>query len=425
MSASHAILQWRLGSRRISGGRPTGLASVLAGLDSQLRRNFTLDLASAACYGVFTSLVINFLPVIARRLGADSTLLALLVAAPFASNIVVLFAGFLIPSQGRTRVVAITLTVSRGLFLLCFLITNPAVLVAVSLLFQQIHQIPMMVMPSLFRQMYPTEMRGRLMGYVRTAMATSSTLAALAGGWLLDTIGYRLLLPLGALFGIVTGICWFFIRIQCPTNEVRFTGLSALRALANDRILPTYTAGWFIWGFGAFMVLPLYPIYLVDRLRASYGEVGILTFISSVCWMASFLAWGRFVDRQGGVKSLALTFAMGAITPAIYALEPGLLPVALAFAISGVVNAGTELGWITSMIELSPPERVSQSVAAVNGITGLRGLIVPFVGSFLSQVPWLGLTGTFVVASVIAALGAAVMLWSLRLTAARGQLSAA
>ena len=390
------------------------MVPLTVGLDAQVRRNFYLDLTSAALYGVFTSFVLNFLPVIARRLGADSVLLAVLVAAPFASNIVVLFTGALVPTRGRARVVAATLALSRGSFLACFLVANPLALVAVALFFQQVHQVSMMLLPSLFRQMYPREIRGRLMGYVRVGLATSSTAFALVGGWLLDTIGYRLLLPLGALFGICTGVCWLFIRISSVTDETRFTGISALRSLARDRVLPIYTAGWFIWGFGAFMVLPLYPIYLVDNLRATYAEVGVLNFVTSICWLLSFLAWGRLVDRWGGINSLALTFGLGVLVPLIYALEPGLLPLAIAFGISGAVNAGAEMGWLSSMMELSPPEGVSQSVAAVNGITGLRGLMVPFIGSALSQVPWLGLTGTFALAAGIAAVGAAIMYWSAR-----------
>ena len=184
------------------------------------------------------------------------------------------------------------------------------------------------------------------MGHARGGLATTSTVATLAGGWLLDTIGYRLLLPLGAAFGVVTGVCWLFVRIKSSTHEPRFTGVSALQSLVEDRILLTYTAGWFMWGFGAFMVLPLYPIYLVDHLKASYGEVGILSFVTSGCWLLSFFVWGRRVDRRGGVSNLVLTFALGVLVPLIYAFQPGMILVGLAFAINGVVNAGAEMGWI-------------------------------------------------------------------------------
>lgn len=394
-------------------------------VSGEVRHNFFVDLASASCYGVFLSLVVNFLPVIARRLGADPFLLAALVAAPFAANIVVLSAGGLIPSRGRTKLVASLFGLSRASFLLTFLVSSPVALVGIALFFYMVQSVPMTLMPGIFRLIYPPQVRGQLMGYIRVSLAATSTIAALVGGWLLDTIGYRLILPIGAVFGLATGLLWFLARVETDTREASFTALSALGRLRRDRTMMIYTAGWFIWGFGCFMVLPIYPIYLVDHLHASYAEVGALTFLSSVSWMVSFWAWGKLSDRRGGVNALALTFVIGVFVPFIYAFSPGLLPLSLAFILAGIVNAGAEIGWVTSMIELSPPDRVSESVATVNGITGVRGLIVPFIGSALIQVPGIGLTGTFIIAGAIAVVGASIMVWTARRTTVARALQAA
>ena len=53
--------------------------------DAELRRNFSFEAVGALGTGLFNALVVNFLPVIARREGADPLLLAVLSAAPFAA----------------------------------------------------------------------------------------------------------------------------------------------------------------------------------------------------------------------------------------------------------------------------------------------------------------------------------------------------
>src|SRR5947208_16568174 len=86
--------------------------------DSELRRNFSFEAVGALGTGIFNALVVNFLPVIARREGADPFLLAVLSAAPFAANSLGIFTGFWMPSEiRRLRYVSVLIAAGRVLFL--------------------------------------------------------------------------------------------------------------------------------------------------------------------------------------------------------------------------------------------------------------------------------------------------------------------
>src|SRR5882762_5978885 len=99
--------------------------------DSELRSNFSFEAVGALGTGLFNALVVNFLPVIARREGADALLLAVLSAAPFAANSLGIFSGFWMPSEiRRLRYVAVLIVAGRVLFLGALVSTVPLALVA-------------------------------------------------------------------------------------------------------------------------------------------------------------------------------------------------------------------------------------------------------------------------------------------------------
>ncbi len=94
-----------------------------------------------------------------------------------------------------------------------------------------------------FQLLFPAEHRGTLMGPVRTAMSGASILGSLLAGPGLERFGYRVVFPVAALFG--TSGALPYLRLRPPrTSPVlrRPTGILASASSAAS------VAGYFLWG---------------------------------------------------------------------------------------------------------------------------------------------------------------------------------
>ena len=94
------------------------------------------------------------------------------------------------------------------------------------------------------------------------------------------------------------------------------------------------------------------------------------------------------LDRIGGIRSLQIVFSLNMLVmlPYIWATQGWmLLP---SFIAAGLVTAGADLAILYTVSSLAGPERVPD-YAALNGIiSGLRGLLGPFIGAVLVSSGW-------------------------------------
>jgi len=70
--------------------------------------------------------------------------------------------------------------------------------------------------------------------------------------------------------------------------------------------------------------------------------------------------------------------------------QTGLMIIALAQVIIGVSNGGGNLAWNLGHNDFAPPDRAADYMGVHVMLTGLRGCIAPFLGSWLYLMPWIG-----------------------------------
>lgn len=389
---------------------------ILGELSLTTRHNFRWDIITGATSGIFTGLAANFFPVVARNLGADAFLISIMLIGPFVGNLLTIFNGLWMPRRHQLAWTAAFYTVARGLLLLTFVLLVPLPFVLIVFFLYVISALPNPVVIDIMRAMYPNRWRGKLIGYVRMATAGSMMLAALVAGSLLDLWGPRYLLPLGALFGIASALSYTRVRVPEEASPPRYGTIATLSILREDRPFAHYIVAMTLWGMGFLMVSPLYPLVLIDRLHATYSQLGVLNFATALCWLASFIYWGRRVEGQGAVRAMEQNILISAFVPLIYLLSPNIWVLLLASVVNGFSTGGRELASINAMIHLSPSGRLQQYSSLINSITGVRGIAAPFIGAALVQVPWLGLSGTLFVGFVISAAGG---LWLRHLSSAQ------
>lgn len=368
---------------------------------SNIRRNFSLDLGASILVGVYVAVIINFVPVVARRLGANPFLLSLITAAPAAGNIIAVLTTHYMQGHRKMPIMVTAWCAARGLFLLSPLIIAPLPFALIVVLHWVILSLPIPGYVEIMRQVYPDQYRGRAMAYVRVGFTACITLITPLAGWLLDVWGYRFLFPIASVFGILTALTFGQMRVEEAITHARHDLLEPWRVLFRDARYRDYNAAFFIYGFGSLMTAPLIPLMLVDELHLNYSQVGLLGMVNSVFWMLFYIVWGRTVDRQGGLWTMRINFILSLVIPLAFFGAQDMWLAALAYAFTGITVAGVDLGWINAIMQFAPRDRISDYTALHSGLVGLRGIAAPLTGTALMAVPWIGLRGTFVLSAIL------------------------
>jgi MFS family permease len=363
-----------------------------------VRQDMYIDLSAAFTMSMLST-IITFIPIILRRSGASTQQVAYYFAITTLGLLTSNISLQLMRRWGMKRVALVCWLVGRGSFLLTAWAFNATSLLVIFTIFWVLEAWPSPAYVQLIQAIYPIEQRGRILAAVRVGfVALILTLTPLAG-WLLDHWGFRALLPLAGVSGIVATLIFYKLMRKVPDTLVDAsrgnlgsgTGRSAVSAwhiLQTDRRMLFYLGANFLFGLGALMAAPLYAIIQVDQLNLSYTVIGLFGFVQSFFWFLGYLFGGRLLDRIGGLRSLQIVFAINALVmlPYIWATQGWmLLP---SFIAAGLVTAGADLAILYTVSSLAGPERVPEYAALNATVSGLRGLLGPFIGSVLVSNGW-------------------------------------
>jgi predicted MFS family arabinose efflux permease len=344
-----------------------------------------IELWASLAYGVFYAAAIQYIPVVMRRLGASSDLLAFYTAQTYLGSILTSFSIVLMRQRRTKSFIVLCWVLSRSLFLLFALVTQVHWLLVVTALFWLLETFPSPGYTRIIQVIYPEKIRGQVIAVVRLGMVAAILLTTPLAGWALDKLSYRVLFPVAGLVGMFA--MWIFNRLEVnegplPPRQTR--SLASLWALVrHNRPFAIHLLAFAIYGLGGLLGYPLYAIVQVDRLHLSYTEIGFLGFAQSSAWLLGFLIWGRMVDRRGGLPVLSVNLLISVLVPISYIWASAgwmLLP---AFIVQGLINAGVDVGLISTCIQLAEADKVVEYAAVQATVVGLRGMITPFLGAGL------------------------------------------
>ena len=165
--------------------------------------------------------------------------------------------------------------------------------------------------------------------------------------------------------------------------------LSIFRVLAGDPRYARFQISMFIFGLGNLMLTAPLAIVLHEKFHVGYA-LGILitTTIPAVLVPTLIPMWGRLLARTHVIQfrsihawsyvSASLMFLLAAVT--------GFLPLMfIASALTGLGNAGGVLAWNLGHQDFAPPGRDSQYMGVHVTLTGIRGLMAPFLAVGIYQ----------------------------------------
>jgi MFS family permease len=366
-------------------------------------RNVALDLTTAAGVGVTLALVGSILPSVARKEGLDPIGLAALGAAPFLANLLSGYAGRFGPqSPHQTGLVRAT---GAGLLLILLVTAAPPVLILAALGFWLSLSFSAPFQLRLWGAMYPSRLRGRVVGAVGTSRAAAAAIAALVAGILADRVGGTTVIALGGLLGVATAIAYVGLRVPPTAPPPRYSPRDAVRVLRDRPILRRIVLAQGFYGGGLIAAAPLYALVYIDRLGLSLTEVGIVGILSAGATTLSYYAWGAAADRFGPILLMRAGSAIGLTSLIAIAFAPSVLVLWPAAVAAGIAGAAIDLGINTTISDETSLHERASALAGWNTVTGARGLAAPFVAGGLVQLGVLDVTSALVLCVAVAAVG--------------------
>jgi MFS family permease len=366
-------------------------------------RNVGLDLTAAAGVGVTLALVGSILPSVARKEGLDPIGLAALAAAPFLANLLSGFAGRVGPQSHRQT--GLVRAAGAGVLLVLLGTASPPVLILAAFAFWLSLSISAPFQLRLWGAMYPSRLRGRVVGAVGTSRAAAAAVAALIAGVLADQLGGTTVVALGALIGVVTATAYHGLRVPPTAPAPRFSPRDAVRILRERPVLRAIVLAQGFYGGGLIAAAPLFALVYIDRLGMSLTQVGIVGILGAAATTVSYYAWGAAADRFGPIVLLRGGSVLGLCSLIAVAFTPSVVILWPAAVLAGIAGAAIDLGINTTISDETKLRDRASALAGWNTVTGARGLAAPFAAAGLVQLGVLDVTGALVACAAVASTG--------------------
>jgi len=191
-------------------------------------------------------------------------------------------------------------------------------------------------------------------------------------------------------------------------NEMIFEPIKrGIEVLRKNRDFAIFQRNFFIYGTAFMLLLPAIPIYLVESLGMSYTQTFIAKAIVAslgILFLSPFA--GKIHDKKNPAFFTTITFATLSLYPLILFISSKMLGssyvnyiVYFAFFIYGIAMSAMVISWNISSIYFAGSEDVSMYQSVHVTLTGLRGLIMPFLGYLILK--YFGIQVVFAVAFII------------------------
>ncbi|MFF2091776.1 MFS transporter [Paenibacillus sp. NPDC058174] len=351
--------------------------------------NSKIDFGASIIFSLFNVVFNQFFSAFALQQGASSLQVGVLSAAPAIGLLFSPFWASWIERTGNPKpFVMIPNAIGRLLLLLPAFFAFPSVYVATAVTIQLLMGIQAPAYASLVSSMYPAEVRGRLMGYVRVAMGMLMIpLAYLVGSWA-DAAGPRFPLICAAAAGFASIL--LFNTVKMPKKAAakpvgppkRFSFKEQWTLVKGNRLLAVMLGATMLAGFGNMLSNPLYQIIQVEVLSLSNSQIGFARVSYFTALLLTYLIAGWAIDRFNMKYVLLCGIAAYAIVPMLYGFWGTYPAVLLGNGIQGIGEAIWDIGILSFIFRLAPGRE-----ATVFGIHlmlfGIRGSIGPLLGAGL------------------------------------------
>jgi MFS family permease len=199
-----------------------------------------------------------------------------------------------------------------------------------------------------------------------------------------------LALSLGGLFSY-----YYSSHIELPDAEPRTPRVAAvplgerLRGamgfLRQQGAFLTFVSKRFVYALGAFLTVPLLPLFFVRVLNASDTWIGFISTAQTATMLVGYAIWARLSRSRGSRFALLCTvFCMG-LYPALVAVTRDVQWMVILAGLAGIFQAGIDLIFFDELMRTIPPEHSATLVGVAASLQYLATFVGPFLGTTLAD----------------------------------------
>ncbi len=396
---------------------------MLGPMRGDVRYNVWVETIAALLFGIFWAVVVGFMPVILRKMGATESHLAIYVVFMSLGLLFTPITAYVFQRYNIIKVSTWIWVFGRSVFVLTPFVADNVTLFMVCLgIFWICETVPSPGYVRLLEQLYPDELRGRIMSFVRIGMTLMILIMTPIAGWLLDQVNFVYILPAMSVVGWLAAAVFAKLRTVVPppsdqsvvavslATPVRPPFWQMLREVGKNRPFMIFLALNVLFGCGTLIGSPLYAVVQVNRLEMNYTEVGYLNLVQSITWLLGFFFWGRITDRRGPIWVLVISMLCGAMLPFGFMVAQSMWWLVPAFIGQGLLLGGFDLGFTNTAIAVADRKRLEIYFAAVHMVSGARGILVPLLTPVLIAAQ-VSETAIFAVGGILIVISAGMAYW--------------
>jgi len=267
---------------------------------------------------------------------------------------------------------------------------------------------------SIWRANYPARHRAKVVVLVNLC----ATFAGAGAIWIFTAAMDNFSLPFQAVYfvsglmGIVAAFCFHRIRIQRERQTLQRLRVDAkndshpllegLSILKTDSWFRRFMAWQMLNGFSTLLIEgPVIIIIISDVFKSNWLQGGsALVAVPLVLTGLAGLAWAQIFDRVDIFTARfygAIAWSLSRIVLMAGVLYGNMAIVILSRFLAGIAMGMGRLSWRLGHMEFAPPERDSMYMGAHVGLTGIRGVIAPFLGIYLYHLDFLAPHGIWLI----------------------------
>jgi len=330
-----------------------------------------------------------------KSLNAPPWEVALLVAAPPFGNLLAVFWSRQIALSPNKIAYAFWPEAATSVLLVLMMFANDSHTFTIGLGVYLLLRAPLLQAHSaIMRVNYPAQWRSWLLA---RATAWSEILIAAAGllfGFLLDfnPHNYRGLLALAGTCGLLGAYQVRRIRVRgerkgqaADPPSLDYSWKRIRGVLRQDDRFRRYEFSFSLFGFANIMTMPIMPLFLQRDLGIDYQRAGLLLVtMPMVIDVLMLPLWGRTLDKHNPLLMRAIFNSVFSCGMLCFPFAHTLWGFAAGRAIIAFVMGGSALVWTLGINYFARREDVPLYMGLHQSLTGIRGLIAPFVGIALA-----------------------------------------
>jgi len=241
----------------------------------------------------------------------------------------------------------------------------------------------------------PVRIRGRYFGHRASAIAVSTVITTVLGGYILDwfslreldNFGFAVITILASIMALISVI--ILKKLPDPQNssvKTHYTLKSFLEPIRDTRFRGLLSV-FFIWNISIGIAAVFFAAHMLTNLKMSFTQIAL--YSSSVALSAIFVnrIWGKLIDRFGSKPVLAICSLGITLVPLVWLFprEDFLWILALESTYTGILWAGFNLAAFNMPIANSPQQNRPSYLAAFSVITGFGFFLASLFGGWLAE----------------------------------------